>query len=88
VPFLSFAAELALARFQAFVVQATLQVPAVVRRTLNEYLRQWRSIPAGVSTESPFRVEVVGRDPVVRDQLLQAAVIVAGGRKVALLQGF
>jgi hypothetical protein len=79
VPFLSLTAELAQPRLHPFVVQPTLEVPTVVCRALFEYLGERGWIWARPPTERPFRVEVVGRDSVVGDQLPQAAMVVAGG---------
>jgi hypothetical protein len=70
VPPLALTAELALTLLQSCVVQAALEVEPAVVRMFHEDLIERDLVPWSRSSEHPVRVEMVRRDPVVRDQLL------------------
>src|SRR5947209_11314500 len=79
MPVLALTAKLAGSSLEPFVVEAPLEMVARVRRVLDENRREWGRVRSPLTPLRPVRVEMLDRDAVALDQLLERLVIPACG---------
>jgi hypothetical protein len=75
MPVLALTAQLTLPAQQARVVETLLELPAVVVRILDQHLVQRCRLRAPGAPERPDRLEMLGRDVVLLDQLAESSVV-------------
>ena len=85
-PVLTEATKLTFPLLQPSFVKTSLEMAAVIVRAFGEDPRQGDRGPSPLRAQAPVRIKVSRRDPVLRDQLLQRAMVAPRRTKAELLQ--